>query len=226
MGLLGDLANMALGQRSLGAARVALPPRFAPRPALLEQSAEATLEAAEKGRETAVAPAAARSVLGRTAPLGAIPAAEGHGQPPNPEPISFKADIHVDSTPSPEQPLSGRRLPRPPLPAATPPLIVPHDDQPSRDAAPPAIDRAVAAPLVSRRASTTSLAAPLSPSARAARTPSSPQATPAPTIVHVTIDRIDVRAPAASPSLVPTKRARPQPAVSLADYLAEPRRRG
>jgi hypothetical protein len=38
-------------------------------------------------------------------------------------------------------------------------------------------------------------------------------------VVHVTIDRIDMRAPAAARTAPPERRPRPQPSVSLADYL-------
>lgn len=47
-------------------------------------------------------------------------------------------------------------------------------------------------------------------------------------VIHVTIDRIDVRAPATAPRAAPANRSRSSmaPGVSLADYLrAGPRRR-
>lgn len=57
---------------------------------------------------------------------------------------------------------------------------------------------------------------PLSDAAMASRMSSPPKAPP---VVHITIDRIDVRAPDVSRPAAPSNPARRQPAISLADYL-------
>ena len=82
---------------------------------------------------------------------------------------------------------------------------------------------ASADPLISNFAATPFSALPAPPwnpmsepalAARATHTP------PAPPVVHVTIDRIEVRAPATLPRAASAPRARPaSPSVTLADYL-------
>ncbi|MBI3529346.1 MAG: hypothetical protein HY067_15430 [Betaproteobacteria bacterium] len=69
------------------------------------------------------------------------------------------------------------------------------------------------------------IVSPLSHGAVAAR--AHPAAVPRP-VIHVTIDRIDVRAPAVPSHAAPAKRASAAPSVSLADYLrgSGPMRRG
>ena len=95
---------------------------------------------------------------------------------------------------------SSRDGPGRPVPAAYSRLA-------QRHAAP---DAAIAMPPANRPK------APLSEAVLAAR----PIATPAP-VIHVTIDRLEVRAPAAARPAVsePTPRRRPQPRVSLSDFL-------
>ena len=70
-----------------------------------------------------------------------------------------------------------------------------------------------AAPLGDRRAPF----APLSEAAVAGRAEDSRRAEP---VIHVTIDRIDVRAPAPAPPAQPARRASAEPSVSLADFLS------
>jgi hypothetical protein len=63
-------------------------------------------------------------------------------------------------------------------------------------------------------------AAPLSPARVQALSPQPAQATAAPPVVHVHIDRIEVRAPAAAPARpAPARPARTAAQHSLADYL-------
>jgi hypothetical protein len=59
-------------------------------------------------------------------------------------------------------------------------------------------------------------AAPLSPAAVAGRAIAAREQAP---VIHVTIDRLDVRAPVRAETA--RQRPRPQPTVSLADYLRE-----
>ncbi|WP_321796819.1 hypothetical protein [Caballeronia sp. J97] len=81
-----------------------------------------------------------------------------------------------------------------PVSGATPPARAAHT-------------RAPAAPAPERPLSAAALAQRMLPAAREA------------TVVHVTIDRIDVRAPAATPAPRPQAKPRATPAMSLADYL-------
>ncbi|MFO1086053.1 MAG: hypothetical protein U1E21_15925 [Reyranellaceae bacterium] len=59
-------------------------------------------------------------------------------------------------------------------------------------------------------------AAPLSDTVVAARTRAPREERP---VVHVTIDRIEVRAPAAPKAVAERRKSRPLPSQSLADYL-------
>ena len=93
--------------------------------------------------------------------------------------------------------------------------------------------QAPAQPLTQRRAAAAALAPPrpawllaaepgqpLSAAALQARTPDAATAMAAPApILHVTIDRIEVRAVVAAPRPAPAQRQPTAPAVSLADYL-------
>ena len=99
--------------------------------------------------------------------------------------------------------------------------------QPGIEAAPapaqPLTQRRAAAALAPPRPAWLLAAAPgqpLSAAALQARAPdpATAKAAPAPTL-HVTIDRIEVRAAVASPKPVPAPRQPKAPAVSLADYL-------
>ena len=164
-------------------------------------------------------------------------------------PLEAAAIVQQPISTSPNDPPA---RPSPRVDAPLPPLISPIVTRPPRHVSPAlAPDRtareatlaspAIASPSISadtarpfrgrtRPASTTStplaIDAPMSSRALAARI--TPHAEQAP-IINVTIDRIDVRAPAAPERAKPSARSRPStPTQSLSDYLRgrEPERRG
>ena len=110
-------------------------------------------------------------------------------------------------------PISRRETEPPSAARAATPLALPRVT--ARLAATPAVERTDGAATVS---------APLSAAALAER--SAQQAT-APPVIHVTIDRIEVRAPAASrPAAAPARSRAHAPSVSLTDYLRRSRNPG
>jgi hypothetical protein len=216
---LTQLAGIALGHGTPGAAEVVLPPRFAPPPSAQgaqvnwppenDPAAAADEEPSpplhslqsdwrESGQDDDAAPIGARQT--KAAP--AVTAAAT--KPPLPHP-STRSDL----------PRSQRRVAAAPARKPTQQSLT----RPSRDAAaPPMAVVSPAAPLVapmSRRD-----IPPLSDAVLASRV-SRPEAAP---VVHVTIDRIDVRAPDVSKPAAAAKPPRRQPAISLADYLRGSRR--
>lgn len=193
-----QLAGMALGHGTLGAAHVVLPPRFAPPPSA--QFGQAEWPSGDD-------PAAA--------------AADQESSPPRQQLQSGRRETgHADDAPPVRLPEStAPHHPRAAMegsqrqPYA---VTLAHRETPVRppphDAAASAIVVLAAAPQVtsmSRRDPP-----PLSDAALASRV-SRPEAAP---VVHVTIDRIDVRAPDLFSPATP-KPARRPPAISLADYL-------
>ncbi len=233
MGFLGDLAGIALGQGPAGAARVALPARFAPRAAPLDEARTLSLEPMARAEADAV-PAAARSAAPEPVtvetvamPDGARPASPL--QPHRPD-IADRINVAPLSEPAMARqgPATAQHGSAAPLAQATMPIAgtARRPTSPPGEVAPlsaPPTKPAASTGDAPKPAATPTPAAPLSASARAARAPS-PEV-PAPTIVQVTIDRIDVRA-AAPPSPAPARRTRPQPSVSLSDYLSGQARRG
>jgi len=110
-------------------------------------------------------------------------------------------------------PISRRETEPPSAARAATPLVLARVT--ARLAATPAVERTDAAATVS---------APLSAAALAERP--AQQAT-APPVIHVTIDRIEVRAPAASrPAAAPARSRAHAPSVSLTDYLRRSRNPG
>lgn len=228
MGLLGDLAGMALGERPAGAARVVLPPRFAPRSTPLEAGEIASLETPIQDetptRPAAAPPTAARSAIEESTTIQPVTRPVEHrgseqrtvpdlGHPPPPleplvaERVQIAASVqatmsHARTMHRHDGPTGSKALP-------SAPITLP----------------AISAPATSKQGPGPVPFAPLSAPAVASRAQS--PADPAPTVINITIDRIDVRASAPSrPATAPAARPRPQPSVSLADYLAGQGRRG
>lgn len=171
----------------------------APRRALEASPGDPPGEAAP----AAGAPGAVEAIDG-PAPHGAVrppPPGMPRGAPPSPAPPVAPVDA----------PPTGR-----PAPGVVAPALLLAPQRAPRGTAPPV----EVAPPPSRPADGTdapTLRRPLSPMALAQRL--SPARHDGPEIVQVTIDRIDVRAPApVAPPRAPA-RARPAPTTSLADYL-------
>lgn len=237
-GFLGHLAAMALGANSAAAARVSLPPRFAspmPMPGIGVQG----LGEVERSQP-------ASGPVG-----GAVPPMPHHGTATSDEP-SLVSDRRPEEKLPEEVPAPTPLHPREATPrlaaqAATPPLVprqladrgqamrqhigisAPVADSPAATAVAPSAPLALSpqiprgayrAPTAQRPATPT---APLSDAAVAGRVLPPRAKEP---VIHVTIDRLDVRAAAPVKSAAPARRPRPEPAVSLADYLRDGARAG
>jgi hypothetical protein len=130
----------------------------------------------------------------------------------------------------PERPATARESMRPARPIHRPVTVDAPVPPLHRDAAPVATEQSPRAPVASTRpipatarpTITPPPARPLSPQAVTARTGAREPPRP---VIHVTIDRIDVRAPATpARAPTPTQPRAASPSVSLADYLRGGRR--
>ena len=219
MGFLDHLAGMALGVKPASAARPSLPAIFAaPSFAIGTQQG---LEAVEQSRPPSAK--VARDLPGpeRRAPRIEAPVAPvQERQQQQPEEVPPGPSSPRLSPPPPEPRAPETRTPE--IPAASArgrsPVHASHDHVPAaRQAAPkseppPAPRMLFEAPT--ERAVTR--AAPLSDAVIAGRPSAVREQGP---VIHVTIDRLDVRAAAPAKAPVTPQRPRPQPAVSLSDYL-------
>lgn len=237
---LAHLAGIALGETARGAARPSLPPRYA-RPAASEVGFEearietpsvAPASAAERPppadgqvADTAPAPPAAaspeRGALPKSAAppgrAGALrsrpPAAERQPAAP-PRPAATAAMQSPIAPPASFPPESVAADPRsPPEPASLPPGKMWLAETERAPHAPPLPAPQATAPAVVVRERTS---APLSERALAGRIERPRQADP---VIHVTIDRIDVRAPAVPRPAPAARRTPAEPSVSLSDFL-------
>ncbi len=226
---LTQLAGIALGHDSPGAAHVVLPPRFASTAAASPNLAQAEWPPVEP----AATEEAAAGRSGQTNPSRRREADEDINAPPvflpesNAAPVvrrettashRLRADSDAKQQNPPPAAPARSDDPRPsrrenvamPIPPADTPAAT---AQRGAAAAPP-LFFTPAAPLAAsmpRRDPP-----PLSDAAVASRFGVPREAAP---VVHVTIDRIDLRAPDARKPAAPSKQARQPPAISLADYL-------
>jgi hypothetical protein len=223
-GFLTSLAGLARGDVGVGAARVALPPRLAPEPAEAPQS-EAGAEEAQPlrllSRPAALQPE--RPVVEPQVLRGEPTHAPG---PPrtapaaqDPPPRRARADDRDARPPVRRVHLRAPRrdaaVAAPPL-ADAPPALPPPGRLPGlridAEVAPSVKQAGPPAPTTEHPAP-----APLSEAAIASRVTTAQDSRP---VIHVTIDRIDVRAAEASkPAAAAAKPAQRRPTVSLADYL-------
>lgn len=232
MSFLGHLAAMAVGAKPATAARVSLPPRFAG-PSLAhgdEQSiglAEDTAPAAEivrgqsvppHGPPQAATPPIPQAVQSETSPPARTVA-------PLPVNMPVRRDRQAPSGPvlpprSPPSSDTRRGMPR----DVTVPSPVPAANRPA--AAGILTVQSPAPPQMSPVRPVTR-ALPLSDAAVAGRAMAArEESRDERPVIHVTIDRLDVRAPASPASPAEKRRAKTQPTVSLADYLREGARGG
>ncbi|HWJ72310.1 MAG TPA: hypothetical protein VNX29_04010 [Kaistia sp.] len=214
---LTSLAGMALGVAPPGAARLSLPPRYAAAPdaGWIETPAE----------ERAVGVARADPIVEpppRTA-VEAAPAEPPAGEPPAQISVpSQRPLLQAAVTPEAKRPANITEAPVrivPPEPIRPVPIAPVREDHPTRAdaqvARPPAIDTLLPRPRA--EIGTAPPRAPLTAATVASRAPAQREPRP---IVHVTIDRIDIRAPRDTVKTEPApKRARAEPQISLADYL-------
>lgn len=231
MGFLHHLAGLALGTAPASAARPALPPRFAalpvagPSPMLPESGPAAPASAEPSGR-----PVASRGP--QAAPTQTVAHETSPGAAAAPRVPAPPAELHPDSpAPSPRE----RTLPPPPPPAASIVTVGDRRAPPPQPPASPGELHGASSPAEASPATTpvavevrpppetpVSRAAPLSAAAVAARAVAAVR-DPAP-VIHVTIDRLDVRTSARAEPV--RSRPRPQPTVSLSDYLRDGTSRG
>ena len=203
------LAGRARGEPTAGAAMPSLPSRFAGPQAGIDGGME-MLEA--------VAPSSDR-------PVGDAPVAILEPGKPTGDQISTAPQLGITpaaradaaialplerAITAPVRPIAGvAHPPAPTVDSPAPPYVMPRLSRGPELTAPPVVEP-IAPPMPG-----SPISAPLTEAAVAGRA----KAAQAP-VVHVTIDRIDVRVPAAAPPTAPERRARAQPSVSLADYLA------
>ncbi|MBZ9935655.1 hypothetical protein LB518_05090 [Mesorhizobium sp. BR1-1-16] len=214
---LTSLAGMALGVPPPGAARLSLPPRYAavPDAGWIETQAEG--RAVDAARADPIVEPASRP------PVETVPDAEPlAGKSPAQVSVEQRPLPKSAQTSEPKRPASITEAPirivspEPGRPIPTAPVRENHPTKVDVPIAhPPAID---ALPPRSRdEIGTVPPRAPLTAATVANRAPAQREPRP---IVHVTIDRIDIRAPRDAAKAEPApKRARAEPQISLADYL-------
>jgi hypothetical protein len=209
-GFLARLARQALGEPVPGAARLALPPRFA-----AGKAADVPLKADAAawpmaGAGTSPLPANPPQRAVRSTPSNRQPAGTGRetrlrqpdlstpaGDPDRRDPAPVEASRLRQDDPL---PTTGRQAPQKTPSAASAALPPPS---------------APTSPVVPGRVAP-ARPAPIGQAALAVRIPVHRDARP---VVTVTIDRIEVRAPRAPPAQAIPRRAPREPAEALADYL-------
>jgi hypothetical protein len=213
---LTQLAGMALGHGTPGAAHVMLPPRFAPPPsaqfgqaewlsaddpaAAADQEPSPPQQPLQSGRRETGHVDDAHPVRLPESTRSHLPRASTEGSQQQPHALTSAGSDRARSSRR-EGMAMARKATETPV------------RQPPRDAA--AAPAIVVLPATPRVASMRRRDPPPLSNAALATRVSRPEAPP---VVHVTIDRIDVRAPDLSRPATP-KPARRQPAISLADYL-------
>lgn len=231
MGLLAHLARLARGEAPAGAARVSLPPRFSETSLVAGQPFG---EIIDEGRASPVTPASRQP---SSEAMGRIETPPMSGRSWGPEERRDEPGVSMGSRPIPPPSKlaptqdetrpgeTGRPMPaarsldagRSPPPATAPvrsdvatapqsrPLRIPAESVPP-----------VNGSAVTGGQRTPMIVAPLSDAVVAARPRASREERP---VIHVTIDRLDVRAPAGPKAPAERRKARPLPSQSLADYL-------
>jgi hypothetical protein len=230
-GFLNILAGMALGVQPAGAAQVSLPSRFAPASSAWESEPPRLGEPVEQA-EPRAAPLQSDRSGERNAPESERVLPKGVTAPmdrqdgPRRQPATNAVSNVRDPPPMAPLPQNARQLARAALPddaAAQPTDSKPLAEINRAEPKPPSNRQPVSAQALlvvqpGPRFRAEPPQAPLSDAALAGR---SITARERPSIVQVTIDRIDVRAPPSPATPKPQRRAQPQPAVSLSDYLRD-----
>lgn len=236
-GFLNRLASMALGERGTNAAYVSLPPRFVPPAATIaERPHDQLLEGKTTDRSKSAPP---EPLLRPSRREWSAPYRESPGEAPqtNAEfphavtlslPLSLSPQQHSPSSLNasgtdiaPTERTSEARTPR----ARGLPVTPSRLDAPHQAAAASRFDASTAGRTAIASASLLPIlpssrlearAAPLSDTAVASRMSTAQDERP---VIHVTIDRIDVRVPAPDRPGAAMRRARAEPGVSLSEYL-------
>jgi hypothetical protein len=222
-----QLAGMALGHGTPGDAHVKLPPRFAPPP-----SAHFGQTEWPPADSSAAAAGQVPSPLRHPLHAGRRETADGDEAPPVRLPDAKAAPVVKPVVITPRLPRPSSELPQQRRHNAAPAksdvarssrrdaVVMPR--QPADNPVPPSRRDSTAASAIVVLPAASPVApmprrdtSPLSDVALASRV-TRPEAAP---VIHVTIDRIDVRAPDLSKPVAPSKPTRRQPAVSLAEYL-------
>ncbi|OIQ70489.1 hypothetical protein GALL_478960 [mine drainage metagenome] len=236
-GFLNLLAGMALGATPLGAAHVSLPSRFA-RPSSAFDPGPQQLGEFVDQTERRSAPTASPQTDGsrdRSAPDGErarldriIAPGDWRDDRPPKQPAR-EAVLNLRGAGAPQmlsslQSVGQYARPQPlgdpatrPVGAGPPTPVDRAEPQPRSNPRPTSAAASPAVPSIPRLRAQ-SHQAPLSDAAVAGRAVAARHERP---VIHVTIDRIDVRAPSSPAVPKPQRCARPQPTVSLSDYLRE-----
>jgi hypothetical protein len=223
-GFVDRLAAMALGTPQPGAARVALPPRFLPPSGAAPFDQPDTLP----GDDPAPVPQPPRSAKPQISPRPITaqispPRSAAHDAGTLTRTVEVAAARPRVETASPLHPLATASSPAEggnleAAPAAMPPAppVTRMAPRPAAAPAPRDLTPARLRPVAPILSAADRIAPPLSDVSVASRIAQPRDERP---VVHVTIDRIDVRAPPAAKPEPTARRARPQPAVSLTEYL-------
>jgi hypothetical protein len=231
MGFLADLAGMARGVKPAGAARISLPSRFAeanppvgetfgeitdasPTAPAIRQPSSDTMRSNES-TPTSIRPWGPKER--QDEPAVAIPS---RSIPPASQSLPTQGAARTTSGAVEPAPAPARRLPqgvrgeRPADIPVRPEAGVPPSSRPLRRSAEATLP-AVRSPTEGRQRAPAT-ATPLSDVAVAGRAHAPREERP---VIHVTIDRLEVRAPAVPKAAVERPKSRPLPSQSLADYL-------
>jgi hypothetical protein len=231
-GFLDRLAGLATGRPVEGAARVALPPRFAP----VSSAALPNVELATTD-DVSVAPKSPVHVAENAATDAAKvrPLEESREASFQAARVTARIDaspVRLENRPAPAEPpravvtpKTGVALPQQPprARAAQESSASMWGARPSED--PSRIHPPLRASAITARGPEISNRAPLNPDMLATR-PQAAHAHNVPTPIHVTIDRIDVRVAAPAKTAPAKTRVRRGPSQSLAEYLGSSQRGG
>jgi hypothetical protein len=227
MGFLAQLTAQALGVRPDGAAVASLPPRFAPPVHAALPEAEPAAAVQERPL-TSTSPPSPPSAVPATDPAATVARRAPHAastwpaEAPGRTPPSVVSPAASGTDRPAAQPAESAGPPGPVAPA--PPLAVPPaspaGDRPAATATirlvAPATETHPVAPRDGPAPAAARAREPLREAAVAGRVRAAERTAP---VINVTIDRIEVRAPAPPKPASESRRPPPAPSVSLTDYL-------
>ncbi|MET4347225.1 MULTISPECIES: hypothetical protein [Bradyrhizobium] len=207
-GLLQNLARIGRGEPIPGAARVALPPRFAAPPRNDDAPVHETTQ--DERQTPASSPAALPNMTGADDPATGVQAPQRRQREPDNEGAPLRLEAKVAAAAQPLQ--STDALLRSPVDAPLP--AAPRD--PLRGRQPR--DTVLRETPRPRNEAVTPPALPLGQTVLAGQAQRRRETPP---VIKVTIDRIDIRSPE-PPRAARAVKPAPKPSVSLSDYLRRP----